>query len=82
MKDVHTSEDEFYIAGTGAVITFKNKENKTINIGLLKVDEGIFVNKIWKTIRHLNGDQTHQGRHINIPTNQVAIQKVKLYEYE
>ena len=78
---IQTSEDEFYVAGTGVVITFKLIENKTINVGLLKVEEGNFVNNGWKIKSHLNGDQTHQGRHINIGTNQIGIQRVQLYLY-
>ncbi|MCF8326366.1 MAG: DUF5597 domain-containing protein [Leadbetterella sp.] len=78
---IQTAENEFYIAGSGVVITTKSVENKDLNIGLLKVDEGNFVNNHWTVKRHLNGDQTHQGRHINIGTNQFAIQRVEFYGY-
>jgi beta-galactosidase GanA len=78
---IQSAEDEFYIVGTGIVITFKNLENSEYNVGILKVDEGRFNDKNWKTLRHLNGDQTHQGRHVNIRTNEYTIQKVKLYNY-
>lgn len=79
---IQTGEDEFYIGGTGVVITFKHREHKNLNVGLLKVDEGSFEGGEWKIIRHLNGDQTHQGRHVSIPTNQFKIQRVELYLYE
>jgi beta-galactosidase GanA len=79
---IQTGEDEFYVAGTGIVITFKHRENKDLNVGLLKVDEGNFENNGWKVKRHLNGDQTHQGRHINIGTNQFGVQRVELYLYK
>ena len=39
---IQTGEDELYVAGTGVVITFKYRDNKDLNIGLLKVDEGKF----------------------------------------
>jgi beta-galactosidase GanA len=78
---IQTAENEFYIAGSGVVITTKSVENKDLNIGLLKVDEGNFINNQWTVKRHLNGDQTHQGRHINIGTNQFAIQRVEFYGY-
>jgi beta-galactosidase GanA len=78
---VQTGENEFFVAGTGVVITFKNIDDKNKNVGLLKVDEGKFENGIWKIKRHLNGDQTHQGRHINIPAKQTAVQRVELYLY-
>lgn len=79
---IQADENEFYVAGTGVVITFKNKMNETLNVGLLKVEEGRFENNQWKVTRHLNGDQTHQGRHVNIPTNQIGVQRVELYNYE
>ncbi|MCP9764255.1 GH35 family beta-galactosidase [Lacihabitans soyangensis] len=78
---IQTAENEFYIAGSGVVITTKSIENKDLNIGLLKVDEGNFINNKWIVKRHLNGDQTHQGRHINIGTNQYGIQRVEFYGY-
>lgn len=78
---IQTAENEFYIAGSGVVITTKSIDNKDLNIGLLKVDEGNFINNQWTVKRHLNGDQTHQGRHINIGTNQFAVQRVEFYGY-
>ena len=33
-------------------------------------------------IRRLNGDQTHQGRHVRIPVGQYSILHVNLYEYK
>lgn len=76
------NKDEFYIAGSGIVFTFKPLNNSNKNAGILKTDEGTFENNNWKTIRHLNGDQTHQGRHIRIPVGEYSIQKVQLYTYE
>jgi beta-galactosidase GanA len=79
---IQTGEDEFYVAGTGIVITIKKKESPEINVGLLKVDEGNFENGEWKVLRHLNGDQTHQGRHVSIPYGIYRMQRVKLYDYK
>lgn len=79
---IQTGEDEFYVAGTGVVVTFKHRDNKDLNVGLLKVDDGNFEHNVWKIKRHLNGDQTHQGRHVNIGTNQFGIQRVVLYVYK
>jgi hypothetical protein len=79
---VQTGEDEFYIAGSGIVATFKNLNNPLLNVGILKTDEGRFENKQWKVIRHLNGDQTHQGRHIRIFLNKFSIIRFELYNYE
>ena len=79
---IQTGDDEFFVAGTGVVITFKHRDNKDLNVGLLKVEEGNFENNVWNVKRHLNGDQTHQGRHVNIPTNQIQTQRVALYLYK
>lgn len=35
-----------------------------------------------KRVRTLNGDETHQGRHIRIGVDDFEILHVKLYEYE
>lgn len=79
---IELSPNEFYIAGSGIVVTFKPLKDKTANAGILKVDQGTFENKVWKTFRHFNGDQTHQGRHVRIAVDDFEIQKVQLYTYE
>jgi len=79
---IEITPDEFYIAGSGIVVTFKSLNDKNLNAGILKVDQGGFENKVWKTFRHFNGDQTHQGRHVRIAVDDFEIQKVKLYSYE
>ncbi|MFN8346929.1 MAG: DUF5597 domain-containing protein [Spirosomataceae bacterium] len=79
---LQTGEDEFFVAGTGVVITFRHRENKDLNVGLLKTEEGNFAENRWHIKRHLNGDQTHQGRHVNIPANQLQTQRVTLYLYK
>ncbi|KAF2516737.1 GH35 family beta-galactosidase [Flavobacterium foetidum] len=78
---IEIAKDEFYIAGSGIVVTFKSlKEN--LNAGILKTDQGRFENEKWRTFRHFNGDQTHQGRHLRISVGDYEIQKIKLYSYE
>lgn len=79
---IQTSDNEFFIAGSGIVATFKHISNPNLNVGILKNEEGRFENNEWKIIRHLNGDQTHQGRHIRIFLGDFSMQKLKLYDYE
>ena len=79
---IQTHEHEFYIAGSGIVITFTSKKNPAHRVGILKNEEGHFDNGSWKVYRHLNGDQTHQGRHIRIFLGDYAIQRVTLYPYQ
>ncbi|MFN8257103.1 MAG: DUF5597 domain-containing protein [Bacteroidales bacterium] len=79
---IQTRNDEFYIAGFGVVITFRNLVKPEMEVGILKVDEGRFENNEWKVVRHLNGDQTHQGRHVRIMANEYSILRFELYNYE
>jgi len=80
---IQTGENEFYLAGSGVVITFKNTKNPVLNVGILKAEEGRFENNNWKVIRHLNGDQIHQGRHVRILlADGFLIQRFELYTYE
>jgi len=79
---IQIGKDEFYLAGSGVVITFKNLKKTELNVGILKDEEGKFENNEWKVIRHLNGDQTHQGRHIRIFLDDFSIQRFELYNYE
>jgi Domain of unknown function (DUF5597)/Putative esterase len=75
---IQTGKDEFYLAGTGVVATFKPVSDPALNIGILKVDEGAFEQNQWKVLRHLNGDQTHQGRHVRIPMGLFNSQRVEM----
>ena len=54
-----------------------------LRAGIGPVDE-VKVNEdgTFTYIRRLNGDQTHQGRHIRIPVGEFSILHVKLYEYK
>lgn len=74
------SDDEFYVGGTGLVITFKPKTNG-LRAGILNIDEGQFINGKWQPGRRMNGDQDHQGRHLRIPQGEYGIQRVRLYTY-
>lgn len=79
---IQTDTNEFYIGGSGIVVTFKNWKKRDKIVGILKNEEGVFENGNWKVLRHLNGDQTHQGRHIRISHGDYSIQRLELYEYE
>lgn len=79
---IQTGEHEFYIGGSGVVATFKNWRHRQKTTGILKNEEGNFNNGKWQIHRHLNGDQTHQGRHIRISHNDYSIQRLELYDYD
>jgi beta-galactosidase GanA len=72
--------DEFLFAGLGVTVTFATLQ-PGVQAGILSVAEGRFVEGQWQHVRWLNGDQTHQGRHVRLEPGRVAIQRVKLYRY-
>ena len=79
---IQTGANEFYMAGSGIVATFKNLVNPEVITGILKNEEGRFEDNEWVVRRHLNGDQTHQGRHIRIFLGEYSIQRLELYDYQ
>ena len=78
---VALAPDEFIIAGTGIVVTFAPVSAGDPIAGILSAQEGRYVRGQWSPIRWLNGDQTHQGRHIRLESNEFSVQRVKLYRY-
>ena len=78
---IASAADEFVIAGTGMTITFEPDSPGPPAVGLLTVEEGRFSDGRWIAGRRLNGDQTHQGRHVRINAGRFEIQKLKLYRY-
>jgi beta-galactosidase GanA len=74
--------DEFLVAGSGIIVTFETRANDGTIAGIERIDEGRFVDGNWTPGRRLNGDQSHQGRHLHLPGETFAIQKVKLYQYK
>jgi beta-galactosidase GanA len=78
---VATGPDEFLFAGTGVTVTFAPAGPENAVAGILSVEEGTFVNGQWSSRRWLNGDQTHQGRHLRLEPGRFAIQRIRLYRY-
>jgi beta-galactosidase GanA len=74
--------EDFWIAGQGITITLKGAGEGPPRVGIDVAEEGVFdSNGKWLAGRRLNGDQTHQGRHIRLPPGNPQIQKVRLYRY-
>ncbi len=73
--------DEFYVAGSGIIVTFETNPPGKAIAGIGSIDEGKFITGSWMPGRRLNGDQSHQGRHLRIPNGEVGIQRIKLYNY-
>jgi beta-galactosidase GanA len=78
---IHAGKD-FWFAGQGITITFKGTEPDAPMLGIETAEEGVFdARGQWVPGRRLNGDQTHQGRHIRLPPGKPQIQKVRFYWY-
>lgn len=77
---IATGPDEFLFAGIGVTVTFATGEAGW-QTGILSVEEGRFENGRWRNVRWLNGDETHQGRHLRLVPGRIAIQRIKLYRY-
>jgi hypothetical protein len=79
---IMVSPNEYFIAGRGVVVTFQSRSNDGTIAGIGSMDEGRFICGKWIPSRRMNGDQSHQGRHMNLPGNTYSIQKVQLYKYK
>lgn len=78
---IQTGEDEFVVAGKGMTVTFRDPEGPATTVGIEKATEGGFKDGAWQEGRWMNGDQTHQGRHIRLDGDRWSVQKVKLYKF-
>jgi hypothetical protein len=79
---IMVSPDEFYVAGRGLVVTFETSANDGTIAGIGSLDAGEFVDGKWIAGLRMNGDQSHQGRHLELPGYTYSIQKVRLYKYK
>ena len=78
---IQTGPEEYLIAGQGAVVSFKPLGSGPPIAGIDSAWEETFAGGRWQKLRLLNGDETHQGRHIRLPPGEYSVQRVKLYRY-
>lgn len=79
---IQTGPEDYLIAGQGITVTMEPVGPGAPIAGIDSAWEGRFDAKgNWVPGRLLNGDQTHQGRHIRLAPGAFQIQKVKLYRY-
>lgn len=80
-------KEDYLVLGSGVVITYTpaesglNWKKGDARIGLAKCEEVILHDGQQQIVRHLSGDQTHQGRHVRIPVGQYQMQHFRLYRY-
>jgi hypothetical protein len=75
-------KDKFIIAGTGVIVIFESALNDGTVAGIGSLDEVEYIDGKWKYGRRMNGDQSHQGRHMHLPGNDFGMQLVNLYTYK
>ncbi|WP_298988813.1 DUF5597 domain-containing protein [uncultured Pseudokineococcus sp.] len=79
---VRTGQDELVVGGIGVTITFSPTQLGQERVGILSCEEGRFdEDGAWRHLRWLNGDETHQGRHVRLPPGRMTVQRVRLYRY-
>jgi beta-galactosidase GanA len=71
---IQTGDDEFIVSGKGLTIVFGSADGA--QVGIEQAIEGLDSQGRW-----MNGDETHQGRHIGLSGDAFTIQRVKLYRY-
>lgn len=90
---LNIAPNEFIVAGSDIQIAFGTDPPSDVRVGLEAVEEGTFVNGVWRRGRTLNGDETSLSFQISAQiaahktaeglrfTGPVSIQRVKLYTY-
>jgi beta-galactosidase GanA len=74
--------EDFVIVGMGTTITFAPADGAG-KIGIDRVQEGRYEKDgTWVGGRWLNGDETHQGRHVRFNDGEWSVQRVTLYRYQ
>jgi len=73
--------NEFLIAGTGMVVTFTPNGPGAPIAGILTADQVRYDEGQWVRGLRMNGDQTHQGRHVALGADDFSVQRVRLYRY-
>jgi beta-galactosidase GanA len=75
---IQLGPEEYLVAGKGLTVTFRAGQGM---VGIEQIREGRFVDGRWAPGRVLNGDQSHQGRHLRLPPDAFGIERVRLYRY-
>ncbi|MFN8094812.1 MAG: DUF5597 domain-containing protein [Vicinamibacteria bacterium] len=77
---IRTGRDEIVVAGTAVTLTFASTAPRQ-RVGILSAEEGRYTDGRFEPARRLNGDETHQGRHVRLEPGRFSIQRVRLYRY-
>ena len=73
--------DEYLVIGTNAFVSMTPADGQG-RAGILSIDEIRFLEDgTTQTLRRLNGDEDHQGRHLRVPYGEYQAQLLKLYRF-
>ncbi len=75
---IQLGPEEYLVAGRGLTVTFSADEGI---VGIESIREGTYENGEWDPGRLLNGDQSHQGRHLRLPPDEYGVQRVRVYRF-
>ncbi|WP_299039310.1 DUF5597 domain-containing protein [uncultured Pseudokineococcus sp.] len=78
---IRTGPDDLVLGGIGVTVTFSPVRPGSEHVGVLSCEEGRYDDGVWTHRRWLNGDETHQGRHLRLEPGRVSLQRVRLYRY-
>lgn len=79
---VQLGPNEFLVAGHGVTLTFATADGSGRTAGIESIQEGRYEHGVWITDRWLNGDESHQGRHLRLPPGRIGVQRLRLYTYD
>lgn len=74
--------DELLAAGTGMILTFIPRGPGPPTAGIVSTREVKLIHGDWQGGRWLNGDQTHQGRHVSLGPGRFTTLRIRLYRYQ
>jgi len=78
---IQTGDDDFIVAGSGVTVTFADAAPDAMAVGIGRIVEEREVSGAWQDGRWLNGDESHQGRHLRLPPDGWGIQRLTLYRF-
>ena len=79
---IQAGPEKYYFAGSGLTITASPANSADGKAGIESAWEGRMEKGKWTRGRLMNGDQTHQGRHVRLEPDRFSIQKVTYYRYD
>jgi len=74
--------NEFLVVGSGLTVTILRDPDSDDQVAqIASVEEVVAIDGQWKTERRLNGDQTDQGRALQMDAHQLRVYRIRLITY-